>query len=229
MHNLIKNLAACERPYEKALRYGVETLSDAELLSLVLRTGTKDTGVLGIANQILNIHPTQKGLIGLNYLLVSDLKEIPGVGDVKAIQILAVAELAYRMNLEKAQTLLEFQNPQTIADYYIQKCKYFTTEHAFVLLLTNAHTLIKEIELSNGTVNQTQLSPREVFLEAVRYGAVHIILVHNHPSGYPEPSQADVVITRQIQEAGKIMNIQLSDHIIVAQNSYISMLERGLL
>ena len=133
------------------------------------------------------------------------------------------------MNLEQLEKKLKFQTPDTIGAYYIEKCRFYNTEKTFLLLLTNAHTLIKEIELSSGTVNQAHMSPREIYVHALRYEAVNIILIHNHPSGCPEPSEADIASTKRIEEAGNIINIHLSDHIIVAGNRYVSMLERGIL
>lgn len=229
MNHLIKDLAKCQRPYEKAMKFGVASLNDAELLALILRTGTNDTSVIHLAEQVLNAHATQKGLLGLNLLLPQELTKIPGIGGVKAIQLLAIAEIAKRMNLEKLEKRIEFHTPDTIAAYYIEKCRLYNTEKTFLLLLTNAHTLIKEIELSSGTVNQAHMSPREIFIHAIRYEAVNIILIHNHPSGNPAPSEADISSTLRIDEAGKILNIHLSDHIIVAGDSYVSMLERGIL
>lgn len=229
MYHLIKDLAAYQRPYEKAEKFGVASLNDAELLALIMRTGTKETSVIDLAGQVLNAHGTQKGLLGLNLLLPQELMKIAGIGKVKAIQLLAVAEIARRMNLEQLEKKLKFQTPDTIGAYYIEKCRFYNTEKTFLLLLTNAHTLIKEIELSSGTVNQAHMSPREIYVHALRYEAVNIILIHNHPSGCPEPSEADIASTKRIEEAGNIINIHLSDHIIVAGNRYVSMLERGIL
>lgn len=229
MHILVKDLAVCERPYEKAERYGVSALSDAELLSLIMRTGTKEASVLDLANQVLNAHDTQKGLLGLQFLLPQELTKIPGIGKVKAIQLLALAEISKRMNLEQLQKKLEIHTPDTIGAYYREKCRFLSVEKTFLLLLTNAHTLIKEVELSSGTVNQTYLSPREIFIHALRYEAVHIVLVHNHPSGRVTPSEADIQSTLRIRDAGQLLGIQVSDHIIVAGDHYLSMLERGIL
>lgn len=124
---------------------------------------------------------------------------------------------------------LEFHTPDTIGAYYREKCRFLSVEKTFLLLLTNAHTLIKEVELSSGTVNQTYLSPREIFIHALRYEAVHIVLVHNHPSGRVTPSEADIQSTLRIRDAGQLLGIQVSDHIIVAGDHYLSMLERGIL
>ncbi len=229
MNNLIKDLAYCERPYEKALSFGIDTLSDAELLAIILRSGTADTSSISLANQILNAHLIHKGIIGLNFLRREDLLQIKGIGNTKATLLLAVAELSKRMNLTRLKTSIIFDNPVSIAEYYMEKCKFFTTEKAFLMLFSNNHTLIKELMLSEGLVNQVMISPRNIFMEALRYEAVHIILVHNHPSGDPVPSQSDILITRRIKEAGKLLDIILSDHIIVGNGTYCSMLEKGIL
>ena len=134
MHILVKDLAVCERPYEKAERYGVSALSDAELLSLIMRTGTKEASVLDLANQVLNAHDTQKGLLGLQFLLPQELTKIPGVGKVKAIQLLALAEISKRMNLEQLQKKLEFHTPDTIGAYYREKCRFLSVEKNFFIV-----------------------------------------------------------------------------------------------
>ena len=207
MNILVKDLAICERPYEKAEHFGISVLSDAELLAIIMRSGTKDTSVLDLANRVLNAHNTQKGLLGLHLLLPQELMQIPGIGKVKSMQLQALAEISKRMNLEKLEKKMDFHTPDTIGAYYREKCRFLNVEKTFLLLLTNAHTLIKEIELSTGTVNQAHLSPREVFIYAVRYEAVHMILVHNHPSGHAEPSQADIDSTLRIREAGQLLGI----------------------
>ena len=229
MNILVKDLAICERPYEKAEHFGISVLSDAELLAIIMRSGTKDTSVLDLANRVLNAHNTQKGLLGLHLLLPQELMQIPGIGKVKSMQLQALAEISKRMNLEKLEKKMDFHTPDTIGAYYREKCRFLTIEKTFLLLLTNAHTLIKEIELSSGTVNQTYLSPREIFIHALRYEAVHIVLVHNHPSGRVTPSDTDIQSTLRIRDAGKMLGIQVSDHIIVAGDQYLSMLERGIL
>lgn len=229
MHILIKDLADCERPYEKAARLGVQSLSDAELLALIMRTGTKDSSVLDLADRVLNAHDTQKGLLGLHLLRPAELEKIPGIGKVKAIQLLAVAEISRRMNLEKLEKKMEFHTPDTIAAYYREKCRFLNVEKTFLLLLTNAHTRIQEIELSVGTVNQAHLSPREIFIWALRYEAVNFVLVHNHPSGDVSPSKADIESTLRIREAGELLGIHLSDHIIVGGDQYLSMMEKDIL
>lgn len=229
MNNLIKDLANCERPYEKALLHGINALSDAELLAVIIRNGTKDKSSIDLANTILNAHNIHKGIAALNFLTREELNKIKGIGDIKATQLLAIAELSNRMSNTRLKKELSFNNPVTIADYYINKCKFMTKEKTFIMLFTSSHTLIKEIMISEGTINQALVSPREIFIEALKYEAVYIILVHNHPSGSPEPSLADIDATKKIIEAGRILDIRLTDHIIIGDNCYVSMLERGII
>lgn len=229
MNNLIKNIASCERPYEKALEQGITVLSDAELLAVILRNGTKDTSSIDLANILLNTHFSHKGLLGLNYLRREDLVQIKGIGHTKATLILAIGEIAYRINNQRAKENISFFSPQSIADYYMEKCKFLTKEQTYLMMFSTRQMLIKEILLSQGTINQSLVSPRDIFIEALKYEAVYIVLIHNHPSGNPEPSQADINITKRIKEAGRLIDINLSDHIIVGNGTYVSMLERGII
>ncbi len=229
MSNLIKDIACCERPYEKAIAQGVQSLTDAELLAVIIRNGTRDESAIDLANRILNTHFFHKGLHGLQYVSREELLKIKGIGNTKATQLLAVAELANRMNAVRLKKEMDFNNPDTIAMYYMEKCKYLTKERTYMMLLSASYMLLKELMLSEGTITSTLLSPREIFIEALRYEAVNIILIHNHPSGVPEPSEADIATTRQILEAGRLLDISLVDHIIVGNGCYVSMMERGLL
>ncbi len=226
---LIRDMADCERPYEKAMELGIETLTDAELVATIIRSGTKEQSAIDLAHRILNNHYLYKGLIGLNYMSREELLNIKGIGDIKATQLLAVSEVARRMSRQKFKSGITFSNPKSIADYYIEKCRYYSKEKVYVLLFSTAHTLIKEVSLSEGTVNLSLISPREIFIEALKTEAVFIVLVHNHPSGCPEPSAADINITRKVTEAGRFLDINLSDHIIIGKDSYVSMLERGII
>lgn len=229
MDSLIKDLAYCERPYEKAVLRGIESLSDAELIAVILRSGTSKTSSITLANQILDAHIVHKGILGMNYLRREDYLNINGIGNIKATQLLAVTELSRRMNMTRLKDNLVFSNPLSIANYYMEKCKYYTKEKVFVMLFSGAYTLIKELMLSEGIVNQAMISTRNIFIEALKYEAVHMILIHNHPSGIPEPSIADIEITKKIVEAGKLLDIILSDHIIIGNGTYVSLMERGIL
>lgn len=227
--NRIKDMAVSERPYEKALEYGIETLSDAELIAMLLNCGTKDVSAIELAQSILNRGTTYKGLTGLNYLSMSDLTKIRGVGKVKACKILAITEISKRMSRESFKSEMTFNNPSSIADYFMEDCRYRTTESIFVLYLNNANAIIRCKELSRGTVNSSPVSPRELFLDALRHDAVSIVLIHNHPSGIPEPSDADIIVTERIKKAGNMLGVKLIDHIIIGDRKYISFMEKGLI
>lgn len=229
MSLLIKNIPDCEKPYQKAIDKGIEALSDAELVAIILRTGTKTMSAIDMANMIFDLPLVNKGLVGLNYLTRESLVRVPGIGNTKATELLAIAEISKRMNIDTARKNVRFNTIDTIAAYYIEKCRFLTKEKAFVVLLTAGNTLIKELQLSEGTVNSTQLSPREVFIEALKYEAVNIILVHNHTSGFVDPSKADIETTNNLIAAGNLLGIRILDHIIVSHNNYFSMLERGII
>ncbi|MBE5945885.1 MAG: DNA repair protein RadC [Lachnospiraceae bacterium] len=229
MNNLIKDIAYCERPYEKALHQDIKVLTDAELLAVILRSGTKDTSSIDLANKLLNAHITHKGLLGINHLRREDLVSIKGIGQTKATQILAIGEISYRINKMRAKENISFFSPESIAEYYMEECKFLTKERTYLMMFSTRQMLIKEVLLSQGTINQSLISPRDVFLEALKYEAVYIVLIHNHPSGNPEPSDADINITKRIKEAGRLIDIHLSDHIIVGNGTYVSMLERGII
>lgn len=224
----MKEMSETERPYEKAYRYGASTLSDAELLSVILRTGSRKANALSTAYRILDAHPVHKGIVGLNYLTLKDLEDIDGVGRVKAIQMKCLAEISGRMSRAVHKPFISFQSPQSIADYYMEKTRYLEKEYVYMLMFDSKHKLIKDVRISEGTINSSLLSPREVFVEALRYDAVFIILIHNHPSGDPTPSIQDIDITNRIYDAGMLIGINLSDHIILGNNCYVSLAERGI-
>lgn len=224
----IKDLPECEQPYERFEAYGGGSLSDSELLGIILRSGTKNASALDLASKIYQIHPVYKDLRALNYLTIEDLIKVHGVGRVKAIQILCIAELSRRMagTLTKAQ--IRFNSPETIANYYMESTRYLRQEQMILMLFDTKNSLVKDIIISKGTVNSALVSPREIFIEAIRYEAVNIILLHNHPSGDPMPSAQDIAITRRVKEAGDLMGINLNDHIILGDQCYISLKERGI-
>lgn len=225
----MKELANSEQPYEKCEQYGVETLSDAELLAVIIRSGVKNHRAVEVAENIINHSNEEQGLLGLNYMTMQELMMIQGVGKVKAIQILCVAEIAKRMTSKNKVKGMAFTHPRDIADYYMQRLRLEEREQVCILMLDTKNRMIKEMTLSTGTVNASIAEPREMFLLALKYGAVFIILVHNHPSGDPTPSKEDIFLTKRVAEAGDLIGIRLMDHIIIGDNTYISLRERGLI
>lgn len=225
----MKDVSVTERPYEKCMKYGAETLSDSELLAVILRCGSKNQNVLELSHRILNAHTIHKGLVGLNFLGIKELQEIDGVGEVKAVQLLCMAEFSKRMAKAIYKPFLTFHSPASIANYFMEHTRYLEKEYVYLLLFDSKHRLLKEVRISEGTVNQAMVSPRDLFIQAVKYEAVYLILIHNHPSGDPTPSGQDLILTRRIAEAGRLLDIELSDHIILGNNCYVSLAERGLL
>lgn len=214
-------------PFEKSRIFGIGALEDAELLAAMLRTGTKGQNVMELSTKILERSKENPGLLGLHYLTEEELMQIAGIGKVKAFQLLCMVELAKRMAKEEKKKGLSFKMPGTIAAYYMQDFRCQTQEILLLLLLNGRNALIKEIELTRGTVNSSVADPRDIFIQALKYQAVSIILLHNHPSGDPSPSREDVILTRRIRDAGNIVGISLIDHIVLGDNCYVSFREKG--
>ena len=226
---IMKNMPEEDRPYEKCMRGGPQALSDAELLAVILRAGTRGMNSLDLAKQILQMCRYENGLTGLLHLTLPQLKELSGVGDVKACQIMCIGELSKRISRCGARKLLDFRNPGSIADYYMERLRHEEQEIVICMMLDTKNHLLGEEELTRGTVNQSLVSPRELFLKALSYNAVQIILVHNHPSGDPTPSREDIRITERISAAGQIIGIALIDHLVIGDRKYTSFIECGLL
>ncbi|MBH1940867.1 DNA repair protein RadC [Mobilitalea sibirica] len=225
----VKELPVSERPYEKCERYGASYLSDAELLAVILRTGTKNLRAIDLAVNILNYSLTNPGLKGLNYLTMKELVKINGIGRVKAIELLCLTELTKRMSKEIHQNSLKFVTPESVANYYMQDLRHLTREQVLLLMMDSKSKLLKDMIISTGTINASIMPAREVFVQALKYEAVNIILLHNHPSGDPTPSAEDIRVTKRMKEAGNLVGITLMDHIIIGDNRYISLKEQGLL
>lgn len=218
------------QPYDKFLKYGACTLTEAELLAVILRTGTVNCSALQLAQKILDIsHGRELGLNGIHHISLTELKEIPGIGEVKAVKIKCVAELAVRMAKERATSALCFDAPHTVANYYMESLRHEETEKVLLLLLDNKLQLMEEHMISEGTVNASLLSPREVFIYALRHRACNLMLLHNHPSGNPSPSRQDILISKKMKAAGELLDIHLIDHIVVGDGCYISLKEESLL
>lgn len=219
-----------ELPYEKFLKFGASSLTEAELLAVILRTGTRNCSAVELARRVLSLAGGEgRKLNSLHHLSVKELMEIPGIGEVKAVKIKCLSELAVRMAKEKAALTLRFDAPGTVADYYMEKMRHQEKEVILLLLLDNKLKLIEEYMISQGTVNASLLSSREVFIHALRCRACYLMLLHNHPSGDPSPSSQDIEVTRKIKEAGELMDIPLVDHIVLGDGCYISLKEEDLL
>jgi len=228
-HRTIKELPEEARPYEKCLKYGTASMTDMELLAIVIRTGTKGMQSTDLANEILQLSKTDEGILSLHHLNINDLMKIKGIGKVKALQILCIVELSNRISKARAHHMLSFSSPESIAGYYMEDMRHKEREQLLVMLLNTKNKLLCDKIISTGTINSSLVSPREIFATAVKYNAVNIIVIHNHPSGDPTPSREDILITRRIKEAGDLIGIKLLDHLIIGDNCYISFKEREML
>lgn len=206
-------------PYEKCLEHGAAVLDNAELLAAIIRTGTNGLSSTQLAEKILENAGSLNGLYDMS---VADLMQIKGVGKAKAVQICCILELSRRFAKQKARERLDFSNAETIADYYMEDMRHLEKEHLVLVMLDNRCRLIKDKVLSVGTSTGSMVSIREIFKEALDNRAASVVLLHNHPSGNPSPSREDMKVTRSVLEAGKIIGIELLDHIVIGDNSYFS-------
>lgn len=224
----MKEMYQDERPYEKCRRFGAENLTDTELLAVILRTGTRGQNSLDLAGRILHPDFGNPGLLSLYHWTWERLMRVRGIGRVKAVQILCLAELAKRMSRETGPEGLDFSSPLKIAQYYMEDMRHRNREILKLLLLNTRSKLIDESNISVGTVDMALVSPRELLIEALHKGAVSMILLHNHPSGDPEPSLEDIRITERVYEAGLLIGIELLDHIVIGDNCFVSLKDRGV-
>lgn len=226
----VKELPAADRPYEKFARFGAQALSDAELLAIILRSGTKGISSLQLAHKVLENGKWEEGLNGLFHLDTRELEKIPGIGHVKAIQLKCVCEISRRISRNAARLNLCFDSPASIATYYMETLRHEEQEQVYCMMLDSKNSLLGDLCVTKGTVNYSVLSPREIFLAALSYRAVSIVLIHNHPSGDPSPSADDIRTTQEIYDAGRLLGIALLDHIVIGNNCYVSIVsERKLI
>lgn len=225
-----KQLQTTDMPYEKFGQFGAEALTEAELLAIILRTGTKDKSAIELAGEVLALaKPPREGLLGLYDVTLEELMEIKGIGFVKAVKLKCLTELSMRISRASAKEGLVFNSPDLVAQYFMETLRHRDTECVVVVCLDAKGRMIGEKKLSDGSVRMSLVSPRQIFLEALHTKAVNIILVHNHPSGDPTPSRYDREITQNLHELGEMMDILLLDHIIIGDNSYASMKQLGYL
>ncbi len=217
---------ASELPYERFKRFGPENLTEIELLAIILRTGTRDNHVLQVAEEVMGLARYPKeGLLGLYDVTLDELMGIRGIGEVKAVRLKCLTELSMRMSMAKAREGLNSSGQ--VAAYFMEKLRHRETECVVVACVDAKGQLICERKLSEGSVNMSLISPREIFLAALESRAVNIVLVHNHPSGDPTPSRSDRELTRNVRDTGEKMGIRLLDHVIIGDNRYVSFRERA--
>lgn len=225
----MKEMPSSERPYEKCMEYGAGSLTDAELLAVILRSGTHGRSSVELSRDILRLSGRESGLTGLYGLSLEDLRKVKGIGKVKALQVQAIGELSKRLSRERAKKGLVLDRPDTIAEYYMEQLRHEEQERLICMMLDTKNHLLGQCELFRGTVNASLISPREIFLQAFRFHAVNLILIHNHPSGDPTPSKEDYCVTERVFQGGELLDIHLLDHIVIGDQQYVSFREEKLL
>jgi len=223
----IKQIPKEDRPYEKFERLGASMLTDAELLALIIKNGSKSLNSLDIARYILANH--ENGLSGFRYLKeasTAELMKISGIGKVKAIQLKALLELASRINSELAgKNSIKIRSPKDVYDLLYIEMADKAIEEVKVIILDTKNQVKSVATVSKGATNKTTISPKEVLSEPIKQLATGIILVHNHPSGDTTPSRQDILLTKKINDYAHIFDITLCDHVIIGKNGYTSLKE----
>ena len=222
----IKELPEIERPYEKLELYGEKALSNAELLAIIIKNGTKEKTSVEMANEILNLNTNQdKGDLNfLRELSLEELKNLKGIGRVKAIQIKATCELATRMSKPSNYKKIQIKSPKDVASLLMSDLRFEKREIVKIIILNNKNIVLKILDVAIGSGNFSNLNIRYILSETVKINAPKIILVHNHPSGDSTPSGADIIVTNKLKEAAEILNIELLDHIVIGNMQYRSIL-----
>ncbi len=222
----IHEMPSDERPRERLKNHGSNALSVAELLAILLRTGTQEHSAIGLADLLLRDF---KGLRGITTATLDQLCTIKGIGEVKAIQIAAMVELGKRIGQATLGDRTSVKGPRDVANLLMPDLRDKTREHFMAVLLNTKSELLKTVEVSVGTLDTSIAHPRDIFREAIISNAASIIVAHNHPSGDPSPSKADILVTQRLVEAGKLIGIDVVDHVVLGDNRWVSLQERGLM
>lgn len=218
----IKDLQQEDKPRERLKSYGADRLTNRELLAIIINSGSKQFSSIDCANQVLNL---VNQLRDLRHLTLSELLSVNGIGEKKALTILAVIELAKRMHSNAVLDKIEINEPQDVADYLMEKLRYLKQEHFVALLLNTKNQIIHEQSIFIGSLNMSIVHPRDLLREAVKHSAASIVIAHNHPSGDPTPSLEDIKTTKRLLYCCDLMGIDLLDHIIIGDGEFISLFE----
>lgn len=219
----MKELPISERPYEKLEMYGAKALSNAELIAIIIKTGTKEESSVSIAQKILSLEKNgENNLRFLQNISIEEFMCIKGIGKVKAIQLMAICELTKRMSRPLDTIQVQINSPKDVAELLTEEMKYEKREVVKAIILNSKNTIIKMVDVCFGGTNSAILKPKDVLQEAIKLGAPKIILVHNHPSGDPTPSKSDFDFTERLVQASQIMGIELLDHIVIGEYGYRS-------
>ncbi|WP_212973169.1 DNA repair protein RadC [Bacillus sp. J14TS2] len=221
---MIRDFPIADRPRERMIKAGPQSLSTQEIIAILLRTGTKSESVLQLANRLLTKFD---GLMWLKEAAFEELVSIKGIGQAKAVQLVAAVELGRRISNLTYDDRYVIKSPEDGANYVMNDMRFLTQEHFVVLYLNTKNQVVHRQTIFIGSLNASIVHPREVFKEAFRRAAATVICFHNHPSGDPTPSREDIEVTRRLAECGKMLGIEVLDHVIIGDKKYVSMKEKG--
>ncbi|PYF08872.1 RadC family protein [Ureibacillus chungkukjangi] len=221
---MIRDVHVEDRPRERLIRQGAQSLSNQELIAILLRTGSKQESVLTLANRVLTYF---EKLHELKHATIEEIMSIKGIGEAKAVQLLAAVELGRRLSQKQVDDRFTIRSPQDAATYLMPEMSSLQQEHFVVLFLNVKNQVMHKQTIFIGSLNSSIVHPREIFREAVKRSAASIICSHNHPSGNATPSPEDIEVTKRLQEAGYIIGIELIDHVIIGDHQFISLKEKG--
>ncbi len=221
----IKELPSSERPRERLLHYGASALSNAELLAIILRTGIQDENAVRVGQRLLSTYDNLAGLVRAS---TSELIDEKGLGPAKVAQIKAALELGRRMLLESPEERPQIRSPADAANLVMSEMSFLEQEHLRVMLLDTKNRVLSTETVYIGSLNTSLIRVGELFREAIRANCAALIVLHNHPSGDPTPSPEDVAVTGQIVQAGKLLDVEVLDHLIIGRQRFVSLKERGL-
>ncbi|NGP45489.1 JAB domain-containing protein [Bacillaceae bacterium SIJ1] len=221
---MIRDVPQNDRPRERLINHGAKHLSNQELLAIILQSGTKDESVMQLSLRLLTAFPS---LAQLQEASLAELTSTKGIGQAKATLLLAVMELTCRLANEKGGAPTVIRSPHDASMYVMEEMKHLKQEHFVCLFLNTKNHVTEKKTIFVGSLNASIVHPREVFKEAIRASAASVLCVHNHPSGDPSPSQEDIEVTKRLSECGKVLGVELVDHLIIGNEQFISLREKG--
>ena len=222
----IRELPTDERPRERLINFGADALSTAELLAILLRTGTEQRSAIGLADYLLSLNAGIRGIAGMT---IEEMSQIHGIGPAKAAQIKAAIEFGRRLVAASPEERTKIRTPRDVYNLIGPALREEKREHFIALLLDTKGGVLRQRTISIGDLSSSLVHPREVFVEAIRHSAASMIVAHNHPSGDPAPSPEDAQVTRRLIEAGELLGIEVLDHVVLGDNRWVSLKEKGLM
>lgn len=223
---MMKDVPNEDRPRERLIRDGADSLSNQELLAIILRSGTKNESVLQLSGRLISHF---EGLDLLRDASVEELRKVRGIGTAKAVQLLASFEVGRRMARLRSDTHYTVRSPEDGANFVMEEMRVLKQEHFIALFLNTKNQVLHKTTIFIGSLNASIVHPREVFKEAVRRSAAAIICFHNHPSGDPSPSREDIEVTKRLVSCGKILGVDMLDHIVIGDRKFVSLKQKGMM